>query len=206
MGCGESHGTSLWSGERTVIETYRRARERHAALRQEAYSHTRDAAVAAGICGPALRLADIDDWALLAWRETWTGRHPSGAGGWNWPRLVERLPHRPAIMPLAIWHGDDLCGLALGHLSRRRTGGRRLTVTVSRIERRPEPPLVPLRGQVAVLAIVAARSYGSGLGARQIRLTYPDSALLGMYQRLGFRVVWKAGLPLHCEQEIVWGP
>jgi hypothetical protein len=189
-----------------VIETYRRARERHATVRHEAYAITRDAALAAGICGPALRLADIDHRALQAWRETWTSPHPSGAGGWDWPRLVERLPHRPAIMPLAIWYGDDLCGLALGHLSPRRTGGRRLTVTVSRMERRPEPPPVPLRGQVAMLAIVAARNYGSGFGARQIRLTRPDPALVGMYERLGFRVVWKAGLPLHCEQEIVWGP
>lgn len=189
-----------------MIETYRRARERHASLRQEAYSLTRDAAVAAGIYGPALRLGDIDDRALQAWRETWTGRHPWGAGGWKWPRLVSQMPHRPAIMPLAIWYGDDLCGLALGHLSRRRTTGVRHTVTVKRVERRPEPPLVALRGQVAVLAIVAARNYASAFGARRIRLAYPDPRLVGMYERLGFRVAWKAGVPVHCEQGMICEP
>lgn len=189
-------------GERAVIETYRRARERHAAVRHETYAITRDAAVATGICGPALRLADIDHRALQAWRETWTGRHSSGAGGWDWPRLVERLPHRPAIMPLAIWHGDDLCGMALGHLSPRRTGGRRLTVTVTRIERRPEPPQVVLRRNVALLAIAAARNYGSNFGARLIRIAHPDPRLIEFYNRLGFRVVWNGSGPIHCEQEL----
>ena len=199
---GEARGF----GSGSVIESYQRARARHAAIREAAYACTRDAAVSAEICGPALRLADIDDLALDAWRKTWTGRHPAGAGGWDWPRLVDRLPHRPAVMPLAIWYGDDLCGLALGHLSRRRMVGRRHTVTVSRIERRPEPPPVALRGRVVMIAIVAARDYGSAFGARQIRLAYPDPGLVGMYQRFGFRVVWKAGLPVHCEQEMVWQP
>jgi hypothetical protein len=184
-----------------VIETYRRARERHASLRQEAYTLTRDAAVAAGICGSALRLGDIDEWALQAWRETWTGRHPSGAGGWEWPRLVSQLPHRPAIMPLAIWYGDDLCGLALGHLSRRRTAGMRHTVTVKRVERRPEPPQVPLRRSVALLAINAAANYGRAFGARRMLLAYPDVRLLGFYESLGFRIARTGGLAVHCEQE-----
>jgi hypothetical protein len=109
-------------------------------------------------------------------------------------------------MPLAIWHGDDLCGLALGHLSRRRTTGVRHTVTLNRVERRPEPPRVALRGQVAVLAIVAARTYASAFGARQIRLAYPDPRLVGMYEGLGFRVAWKAGVPVHCEQEMICEP
>jgi hypothetical protein len=104
-------------------------------------------------------------------------------------------------MPLAIWYGDDLCGLALGHLSRRRAGGRRLTVTVSRIERRPEPPPVALRRSVALLAINAAGNYGRALGARRMLLVYPDVRLLGFYESLGFRIARNGGLAVHCEQE-----
>lgn len=182
--------------------SYAAARVRHAIAREEAYESARGDAIRQGVCGPLLHFADIDSDALAVWRRSWHGTHPSGAGNWNWPSLVGRLPHRPAVLPIAIWYGADLCGLALGQASRRRAGGVRHTVTLTYVERRPEPPQVLLRGQVAILAIAAARAYGITIGARRLRLRSPDRNLLQYYQAIGFSVVWKGDYPVYCEREI----
>lgn len=181
---------------------YTAARARHAAARAEAYEAARDEAILEGVSGPELHIADIDAQAMHAWWNTWTGVHPSGAGRWNWAALVEQLPHRPAVLPVAIWYGNDLCGLALGQASRRRTGGVRHTVSLTFVERRPAPPPVPLRRRIVYLAVSVARAYGLSVGARRLRLRNPDPNLLWYYQLLGFAVVWKGGRAIYCEQEI----
>ena len=196
-----SRGAGEWVG--LVRPAYAFARGRHTIAREEAYEVAREDAIAAGMCGPELRLTDIDREALEAWRSTWTGTHPSGTGKWNWPALLERrLPHRAAVLPIAIWHGSDLCGMALGHASRHRANGSRHTVTLSFVERRPEPPHVPLRGQVVSIAVAAALSYGLIIGARRIRLRNPDRNLLAYYRGLGFTIVWSGGMPVYCEREV----
>lgn len=83
-----------------------------------------------------------------------------------------------------------------------KTTGVRHTITLDYLERRPEPPSVVLRGQVALLAITAARNYGLACGARRMRLRHPDRRLVGYYRALGFGVVWKGAQPVYCEQEI----
>jgi hypothetical protein len=182
--------------------SYAGARTRHAAARAEAYAFARMDAIEEGVCGPDLRFGDIDALALQTWTHTWTGVHPSGAGKWNWEARVDQLPRRPAVLPMAIWHGQDLCGLAVGQASRKRATGVRHTVTLTFVERRPEPPDVPLRGKIIYLAITAARAYGITLGARRLRLRNPDRNLLWYYQLLGFEVVWKGDEAIYCEQEI----
>jgi len=103
---------------------------------------------------------------------------------------------------MAIWFNGDLCGLALGYASRHRVFGVRHTITLTHVERRPEPPEVPLRGRVILIAITAAENYGITLGATRLRLSYPDRNLLRLYQRLGFSVAWKGDKPVYCEREI----
>lgn len=186
-----------------VLRTrYAFARDRHAAARGDAYAVSRDEAIDEGMCGRELQFTDIDERALSAWDNTWSGIHPSGAGGWNWRMLVEGVPRRAAVLPFAIWYGDDLCGLALGQASRRRVGGSRHTITLTFVERRPEPPRVPLRGQVIPLATTVARNYGVMIGARRLRLRAPDRRLLPYYRFHGFEVVWKGEIPIHCEREL----
>ena len=182
---------------------YGRARARHADARLEAYDAVREDAITHHGLSPEVRLADIDPQTMEVWRDTWGGRvHEPGIGGWDWPGLLERLPRRAAILPLAIWYGPDLCGLALGHASRHRAAGVRHTITLTYAERRPEPPQVPLRGLVIPLAVAVARNYGLALGATRLRLRYPDRNLLWYYQLLGFEVAWEGGKPVYCEQEI----
>ncbi|HYW14160.1 MAG TPA: hypothetical protein VE871_19500, partial [Longimicrobium sp.] len=153
---------------------YAAAKARHALAREEACATAREDAIERGVCGPDLWLADIDERALATWQHTWRGIHPSQAGGWKWPSLLERLPHRAAVLPIAIWYGDDLCGLALGQASRRRLNHSRHTITLTFVERRPEPPPVPLRGQVIAIVTAIAREYGLIVGARHLRLRAPD--------------------------------
>lgn len=181
---------------------YVAARNRHARIRADAYAVARDDAIEGQVCGPDLWFGDIDAHTLAVWEQSWRGVHPSGAGGWRWPTLVESLPRRAAVLPIAIWYGDDLCGMALGHASRRRLNRSRHTVTLTHLERRPGPPTVPLRGHVASRAILAARRYGEAVGARRLRLLNPDRHLLSYYEGLGFEIVWNAGVPVYCEQEM----
>jgi hypothetical protein len=181
---------------------YAAARGRHALARADAYAIAREDALERGVCGPDLRITDIDEHALATWQRTWRETHPSRAGGWRWPLLLERLPHRAAVLPIAIWYGDDLCGLALGHASRRRLNHSRHTITVTFVERRPEPPPVVLRGRVIAVVTAIAREYGLIVGARRLRLRAPDRNLLSYYEQHGFRIAWKGNMPVHCEKEI----
>ena len=185
------------------MNLYSTAWERHRAARTAAYQVARDDAITHGGLGDELRLADIDDGALEAWARQWARRkHPSGSGGWNWPELVRALPSRAAVLPLAIWYGSDLCGLALGHASRSRAGGVRHTITLNYVERRAEPPPVPLRGLIVRLAVSAAQSYGQSAGASRLVLRSPDRNLLQHYEALGFEPVWIRGRPAYCVREI----
>ena len=181
---------------------YAAARHRHARMRADAYEVARLDALRQGLCGAELWFSDIGARALAVWKETWTGAHPSGAGKWNWPMLVEQLPRRAAVLPIAIWYGDDLCGMALGHASRPRFSRSRHTVTLTHVERRPEPPGVPVRGHIASLAIMAAEAYGEAVGARRLRLLNPDRNLLSYYEGMKFETVWNAGVPVYCQKEL----
>jgi hypothetical protein len=203
MGGGDSEPSEPGEVWKAVLRPqYAAARARHAMERAEAYEIARAVVLERGSCGPGLRFTDIEASTLEVWHSTWCGVHPSGAGKWNWPGLVEQLPHRAAVLPIAIWYGDDLCGLALGQASRRRANASRHTVTLTHIERRPEPPDVPLRGEVVSLAVEVALRYGLGIGARRLRLRKPDPNLLKHYERLGFKTVWKNGIPVYCEREV----
>jgi hypothetical protein len=148
-------------------------------------------------------MTDIDRRTLDVWRRTWSGVHPSGAGQWDWLAVIERRPRRAAILPFAIWHRDDLCGLALGHASRPGASGVHHTITLSHVERRPEPPEVSLRGKIMLLAVTVAENYGLTLGACRVRLRAPDPNLLEYYGSLGFEAVWKGKNPVYCEREIL---
>ena len=103
---------------------------------------------------------------------------------------------------MAVWYGSDLCGLALGQASRSRAGGLRHTFTLTFVERRAEPPSVPLRGFIIRLALAVAENYGRALGATRLVLRNPDPRLLAHYEVLGCKVVQESQGPLYCLKEI----
>lgn len=197
---GRERGSDEWLP--VLRPPYVDARYRHAKFRADAYRMAADAAIQKGLCGPELRITDIDGHALQVWERTWTGLHPSGAGNWDWRGLVDQSPRRAAVLRFAIWYGDDLCGMVVGHASRRRMFGARHTITLSFVERRPEPPDVLLRGQIVAIAVIVAEKYGEIVGARRLRLRAPDRNLVSFYGRQGFEIAWKGDVPLYCEREI----
>jgi hypothetical protein len=169
----------------------------------EAYDAAREGAIGNAELGPELRLCDIDAAALAVWERSWGRRkHPRGVGGWNWPELVGALPRRAAVLPMAVWYGSDLCGLALGQASRSRAGGLRHTLTLTYVERRAEPPTVPLRAYIIPLVVAVAENYGRTLGATRLILRSPDPNLLSYYELQGFAVVRNLQKPLYCFKEI----
>ena len=185
------------------MNLYRAAWERHRNARAAAYETTREDAIVHAGLGPELRIADIDDTALGVWERSWARRkHANGGGGWNWPEIVRTLPHRAAVLPMAIWHGEDLCGLAVGQASRSRAGRVRHTLSLSFIERRPEPPPVAVRGSVVRLVVSAATEYGKLLGAKRLVLRNPDRNLLSYYAVQGFTIAWEGGRRSRCIREI----
>lgn len=197
-GCGRY----AWTGT-LAVDSYRAASDRHRRARLAAYDIARSDVIANLGIGSELRLADIDAEAMAEWERSWAFRkHARGVGGWNWPELVRALPRRAAVLPMAAWYGSDLCGLALGQASRARAGGRRHTFTLTFVERRAEPPPVPLRGYIIRLAIAVAENYGRVLGATRLILRNPDRRLLAHYEVLGFQVVRDSRGPLYYLKEI----
>lgn len=185
------------------MNSYGAASDRHRRARFAAYDAARQDAISDAGLGSELRLTDINAAAMAEWERSWGRRkHPRGVGGWDWPDLVRALPRRAAVLPMAVWYGSDLCGLALGQASRSRAGGVRHTFTLTFVERRPEPPPVPLRGLVIALTVDVAENYGRTLGATRLILRNPDPNLLLYYELQGFATVHKSQKPLYCFKEI----
>jgi hypothetical protein len=178
---------------------YQKALQRYTRLRRLAYEAVERLGDSRGATG--IRLTDIDSHALDAWRSTWIHAHPLGYGGWDWDGLVARVCTRPSAFQVAIWSGEELCGLAVGRVSRRRPSGRRHTVSVHYLEGSPDRGH-PLRGRVAEVAIAAADAYGVILGARRVRLIDPLPGVFRTYERLGFSIARESGIRLYFEKRI----
>jgi hypothetical protein len=177
---------------------YHQALQRYARLRRLAFDLAERLATPAAV---SIRLTDIDPHALDVWRATWDGAHPLGYGGWEWPGLVERISRRPSAFQVAIWSGEQLCGLAVGRMSKRRPSGRRHTVSVHFLEGNPHREH-PLRGRVADIAIGAAEAYARVLGARRVRLIDPLPGVFHIYLRLGYIIARQSPTRLYLEKRI----
>ena len=181
-------------------ESYEDALARYARIRRIAYDDVTDRAVRAGVAGASLRLTDLDRTTLDAWARTWVQGRPFG-GGWDWKRISRPFRRRPAGFHLALWHGEVLCGLAVGRASAKRAGGVRHTLSLHYIEGAPDPEH-PLVGRVALLVITAASLYARELGVSRLRLVDPLPGVLPLYSRLGFNVAASRGQPVYWEKRI----
>jgi hypothetical protein len=177
------------------------AKQHYARLRRIAYDQVVGEAVTAGGIRVPLRLSDGDGEAVAAWHTTWSGSHPSGFGNWNWERILRRAWRRPSAFHVAVWSGEQLCGLGAGRLSKRRLSGVRHTLSVHFIES-AHARHHPLRHQVAALVVTAAEAYGTLAGVSRVRLMEPLPGTIHLYEGFGYTVVWKAGRPLYCERRI----
>jgi hypothetical protein len=160
---------------------YREAHERYDELRRLAYDGAVERALARGLATPATRIAPIDAGALEACRNTWSTRqHWTGDGGWPWDLVVRPFLKKPRAFHAALWGGEDLCGLAVGKVSR---GRERITL---RFMQSSPSSTHPLRGRVTFLMFEAATAYGQALGSRYLILRNPLPGALPIYLRFGF--------------------
>ncbi len=94
-----------------------------------------------------------------------------------------------------------LCGLAVGRVSNKNSSGRRNAISIDYIESAHDPTH-PLRGVIAFLVVDAAETFGRALQASHLRLVEPLPGVLGVYEKLGFTIVWDRERPLYCERRI----
>ena len=193
----------MFGYDEIVFGSNEAARSQHAGIRREAYTATREEAMAVFNLGPQLRLADIDQIALDAWSATWNTQRPGGdTGRRDWPTLVQGFARKAAVLPLAIWYEEDLCALAIGRVLKARHGGMGYAVTLSYVERRPEPPRLPLKRTWTMLIVAAADNYGRALGAQWVRLRSPDRSLVPHYERMGFEIAREEKIVVYYQKEI----
>jgi hypothetical protein len=184
-----------------MFRSYAATVAHYRALQSGAHRITEDAFEGSGLLPAPLTLRFYDARAEDAWRATWRlYRHPAGGGGWPWPLIMQTRWRRPSAFRLAIWSGPTLCRLAIGHPSKRTSGGQRSFVSLEMME--GAPFVHPLRGSVARVTALFAETYCTLLGGSRVRLIAPAPGLLGWYMLLGFRPVYRNTRPIHSEREV----
>jgi hypothetical protein len=184
-----------------VSDSFRLVQVRYQAIRRTAYDAALIRLSEAVPPGALLRLTPISRKAVAAWREQWNDRvHPSGVA-WDWSLIADQCRYNPKLFHIAIWSGDTLCGLAVGHLSPESARGVRHTISLERVAGAPVGEH-PLKGMVLSIAFTTAIEFGKFFGATRLRLMHPVSGMIARYEALGFTVVRKHNQVLYCEKEI----
>ncbi len=180
------------------MATYRRDRETYRYAQSRAKAFATAEALYESASSSAFSLRGIDSHALFAWRTRWPAHQglDRDMGRWDWEMLAASYHRRPSAFHLAIWSGNELCGLAVGRPSRSR---RRLTVEY--MEGSPNS-IHPLKGQILELTLAAAVAYGRTLGAKLLRLSDPAAGLIAKYEALGFALVPEGRVVRYCERRI----
>jgi hypothetical protein len=124
---------------------------------------------------PLLRLTRIDLTALRQ-ADTWLG--PSRRADWDWREVVKRP--KPNRFELALWHGEQLCGLAFGPANTQ-------VVCMEYLEGNPDA-VHPLKRRVADIAIATLETHVRVSGAVEARLLGPKPALVSYYEAFGYRL------------------
>jgi hypothetical protein len=95
---------------------------------------------------------------------------------------------------VAVWSGDELCGLAIGKT-------RQQFCRVDYLEGSPSPTH-SLKGYVTVIVSGAAVAYATALGRTEVRLTDPLPEVIPHYQALGFVLAHMPGGTPYCVWKI----
>jgi hypothetical protein len=160
---------------------YQEAQQQYGRLRKTAYDRAVERAIARGLATAATRITSISPTAIEVYLQSWVGqRHWTGDGGWPWDLIARPFLKKPRAFHAALWEAEELCGLAVGNVSR---GRDRITL---RFMQSSPSPTHPLRGRVTLLMFEAAIAYGEALGCRHLLLRNPLPGALPIYLRFGF--------------------
>jgi len=103
-----------------------------------------------------------------------------GATIYPWDHIPDWKRKDAKGLDLAIWYGQNLCGLC--YATPRRSA---LCLKVVLLQSDPDRSH-PLRGLIAPIAILAADFYARMLGCREIEIQDPDPNVVFYYRDLGF--------------------
>jgi hypothetical protein len=142
---------------------------------------TRDAAEDFGLDFSNLSLRLIDLAALNAQAQWPAEAVHDRQIGWSWTdALSQYRQNHMARIELAIWNGDELCGLMLGKASHGR-----LVVKVNYLQGSTSPEHA-LKGWIAAISTRCAELFAEAIGTEWVAIQDPLVGLIEHYGDLGF--------------------
>lgn len=132
--------------------------------------------------GLDVRLTDINAEALIQvsiWKAQYVGLLTSRMPGWVWTKELEKIRRRPRRVELAIWVGNQLCGLVIGRVSERR-----VVASIHLLESNPSHN--PLQGNIAIIAVRWLTAFAFIISCKEIAIERPIPELIQFYKDLGF--------------------
>lgn len=127
-----------------------------------------------------VHLSGIGAAAFRAWEEQWQPNIAGGDGGWDWRRERIGYENTPGRFEVAVWSGEELCGLGLGKPSKSAA-----FLSVNLLEGSPVLNH-PLKGGIRYCVIEAALAYAELLECHELRLTRPLPGARALYRDMGF--------------------
>lgn len=185
----------------TIFEVFTsetgRQRRKYLSIKQMVYE-----TILAEICpyiGPSLTdLTEINWSAIRAWESQWRPSMPQGKiwSDWDWRTDTRAWKRHVDCFEVAVWSGNQLCGLGVGKPSANRNN-----MSVYLLQGSPVANH-PLSGKILAIVLDVAAAYGTALGCRELRLVRPLSGMVGKYQSLGFRLVSSSGSAPYCVRRL----
>jgi len=120
-----------------------------------------------------VRFESIDAQALIAF-EQWKDPY------FSWEEVTGWKAREPLALDIAIWFGDELCGMCIANPNKSRH-----RIRIVRLEGRPGM-FHPLKKSIAPLSLTVIEQYAQIIGSRIIEVQEPLAGAVSTYQRLGF--------------------
>lgn len=143
----------------------------------------------AGLDLSKVRFEPIDAIALSAF-ELWENPH------FCWREVAAWKSREPLSLDIAIWLGDQLCGLCFVNPNKSRQ-----RIRIVRLEGRPGAPH-PLKKRIAILAMVAIDEFAQIIGSNCIEIQEPLQGAIPVYTKLGFKLDLAGRLVLAVESKV----
>jgi hypothetical protein len=163
--------------------THKLAEEKYRDIRQVAYDITQEELPYQD--RSAIKLTEINSLALSSCNSWSLSEHRRVH--WDWEFGVRTYRRRyPNRFELAIWYNNALCGLSLGRPTY--SGAK---VRLDFIERTPGQN--PLTGRVTPISVTAFEVYARLIDASEVRIMFPEQALIEYYSSLKYVYVKGSG-------------
>jgi hypothetical protein len=128
---------------------------------------------AQGVDPGLIRFEPIDAVAVAV-TDTWE------SSSYPWASVAQWKLKDAKGFDLAIWYGDELCGLC--YATPRKS---RLRIKIILLEAKPDVDH-SLKGMIAPFALMAVELYARILGCRTIEIQHPEPGAVAYYKALGF--------------------